>query len=138
MLLRFSKSMYTHIISVPDDAALITRVMKELVGGWHVVAAQIPCGSFNNPESLDAQLHALSQSSPPGTLTVLVAQCAVASVLALSRQRKACSDVRSSSVWSVGQQQQLREVISEAHKATFICHLSEMPRGDHRGPSRLV
>lgn len=117
---------------IENDESVLRRVKAEVIGGWHCMIGRVFCPNLTRSASeeeeplarIEAQIQALAAASPPSTLTVVIACPSAAAAQQLSRQRKACLDVRSSSVWSAAQEKQLAEAVKRAHQARVFLHLS--------------
>ena len=66
----------------------------------------------------------LAKSAPLNTLTVIIAQRSTKKALMLTQQRRACSNPRSSSVWSPGQEKELIAAVKEANLARVFFQLN--------------
>lgn len=60
------------------------------------------------------------ESSSPGSLLIVTAQCSLSSVTNLLKQKKACDSIQSVSRWSPSLDFQLRESYSKCNKAAMI------------------
>ena len=101
------------------DAAKVSKSSFRSSGGGRAVG-------IDTADFLQKQLDSLAP--PPCTLTLLLLQGEQEVARSMARQRSACADPRSSSVWTAEQEKQLVKEVARSHEALAFLHLEASER----------